>query len=90
MTYTNFDRHENMNDETRFEILSLIKEVSYSEEIEDETSFNIQNKLYGLFDGYLYTDLQIEALKLPTELASKIIRIFDICNRYPKLETLNQ
>lgn len=90
MNYTNFDRHENMNDETRFEILSLIKEVSYSEEIEDETSFNIQNKLYGLFDGYLYTDLQIEALKLPTELASKIIRIFDICNRYPKLETLNQ
>lgn len=90
MTYANFDRHENMNDETRFEILSLIKEVSYSEEIEDETSFNIQNKLYGLFDGYLYADLQIEALKLPTELASKIIRIFDICNRYPKLETLNQ
>lgn len=90
MNYTNFDRHENMNDETRFEILSLIKEVSYSEEIEDETSFNIQNKLYGLFDGYLYTDLQIEALKLPTELASKIVRIFDICNRYPKLETLNQ
>lgn len=90
MTYTNFNRHENMNDETRFEILSLIKEVSYSEEIEDGSSFNIQNKLYGLFDGYLYVDLQIEALKLPTELASKIIRIFDICNRYPKLETLNQ
>jgi hypothetical protein len=79
-----------MNDETRFQILSLIKEVSYSEEIKDETSFDIQNKLYGLFDGYLYADLQIEALQLPTELASKIMRIFDICNRYPKLETLNQ
>ena len=90
MTYTKFNRHENMNDETRFQILSLIKEVSYSEEIKDETSFDIQNKLYGLFDGYLYADLQIEALQLPTELASKIIRIFDICNRYPKLETLNQ
>jgi hypothetical protein len=90
MTYTKFNRHENMNDETRFQILSLIKEVSYSEEIKDETSFDIQNKLYGLFDGYLYADLQIEALQLPTELASKIMRIFDICNRYPKLETLNQ
>jgi hypothetical protein len=89
MNYTNFDRHENMNDETRFEILSLVKEVSYSEEIEDGLSFNIQNKLYGLFDGYLYADLQILALQLPTELASKITRIFDICNRYPKLETLN-
>jgi len=90
MSYTKFNRHENMNDETRFEILSLIKEVSYSEKIEDGLSFNIENKLYGLFDGYLYADLQIEALKLNIELASKIIRIFDICNRYPKLETLNQ
>jgi len=38
----------------------------------------------------LYADIQIEALELPTELASKVMRIFDICNRYPKLETLNQ
>jgi hypothetical protein len=90
MNYTNFNRHENMNDETRFEILSLIKEVSYSEEIGEDLSFSLQNKLYGLFDGYLYADIQIEALELPTELASKVMRIFDICNRYPKLETLNQ
>jgi hypothetical protein len=86
MSYTNFNRQENMNDKTRFEILSLIKEISYSEEIEDSLSFNLQNKLYGLFDGYLYADLQIEALQLPTELALKVMRIFDICNRYPKYE----
>jgi hypothetical protein len=86
MSYTNFNRHENMNDETRFEILTLIKEVSYSDEIEDGVSYNIQNMLYGLFDGYLYEELQVLALELPTEIASKITRIFDICNRYPKLQ----
>jgi hypothetical protein len=86
MSYTNFNRHENMNDETRFEILALIKEVSYSDEIEDGVSFNIENMLYGLFDGYLYEELQTLALELPTQIASKITRIFDICNRYPKLQ----
>lgn len=86
MSYTNFNRHENMNDETRFEILALIKEVSYSDEIEDGVSYNIQNMLYGLFDGYLYEELQVLALELPTQIASKITRIFDICNRYPKLQ----
>lgn len=86
MSYTNFNRQENMNDETRFEILSLIKEVSYSDEIKDGVSFNIENMLYGLFDGYLYEELQVSALQLPTQLASKVMRIFDICNRYPKYE----
>ena len=87
MSYTNFNRHENMNDETRFEILALIKEISYSEEIEDGVSFNIENMLYGLFDGYLYEELQVLALELPTQIASKITRIYDISNRYPKLQT---
>ncbi len=87
MSYTNFNRHENMNDETRFEILALIKEVSYSDEIEDGVSYNIQNMLYGLFDGYLYKELQVLTLELPTQIATKITRIFDICNKYPKLQT---
>jgi hypothetical protein len=87
MTYTRFDRHENMSGATRSEILSLIKKVSYSEKIEDDLSFNIQNRLYGLFDGYLYTDLQLLALQLPTDLGASVIKMYDICNRYPKIET---
>ena len=83
MSHTNFNRHQSMNEDTRFEILSLIKEISYSEEIESNLSHNVENSLYGLFDGYLYNDLQIEALQLPTELSSRVLRIFNICNEYP-------
>jgi hypothetical protein len=83
MRYSNFNRHENMDSETLTEIMSIIKELRFS----DESNFNIENKLYGLFDGYLYHDLQILALEhLSTDLASRICRIYDICNRYPKLE----
>ena len=85
MSYTNFDRHKFMTDETRTEIMEVIRELRYN----DYSSW-LENMMYGLFDGYLYAEIQIEALKLPTELASKVMRIFDICNRYPKLQTLNQ
>ena len=48
MNYTRFDRHANMNGEVRGEILDLIS---------DERDFNLTNMLYGLFDGYLYKEL---------------------------------
>jgi hypothetical protein len=89
MNYSTFNRQESMSEDTRFEIISLIKEIDYSDEIEDSLSFNLQNSLYGLFDGYLYEDLQLIALQLSTKLASNIIRIYNICNSYSKIETVN-
>lgn len=85
MSYTKFDRHSNMNEDTRFEILGLIKEVRLTDaDIDNSTLFNLENMLYGLFDGYLYENLQWYALELPSELESKVTRIYDICNKYPK------
>ena len=79
MSYTNFDRHEFMAAETRTEIMEVIRELR-----DNDHSRNLENMMYGLFDGYLYDDILLEALELPTELGSRIIRIFDICNRFPK------
>jgi len=82
MSYTRFNRHENMNGTTRREILDLISELRWSD------NDNLVNMLYGLFDGYLYSELQLLALELPTDLGAKIIRVYDICNRFPKMETV--
>lgn len=81
MSYTNFDRHEFMTAETRTEIMEVIRELR-----DNDHSRSLENMMYGLYDGYLYADIQIEALQLPTKMASKVMRIFDICNRYPKYE----
>lgn len=85
MTYTRFDRHENMSGATRSEILSLIKKVSNLKN--DQIADQLQNMLFGLFDGYLYDDIQLLALQLPTDLGASVIKMYDICNRYPKIET---
>jgi len=81
MSYTRFERHEFMTTETRSEIMDIIRELR-----DNDCSRNLENMMYGLFDGYLYAEIQIEALQLPTEMASKVMQIFDICNRYPKYE----
>lgn len=47
-----FDRHENMDSETRGEIMDLIIKFKLSE----FGDFDLVNSLYGLFDGYFYED----------------------------------
>ena len=93
MSYTQFNRHESMNSETREEIMNLIKEVRlyrYDLQDKDENHENIkvtrsiENSLYGLFDGYLYDSLQLNALKCHPYLTAKIVRIYHICSMYPK------
>ena len=70
MSYTRFDRHANMDGEVRGEILNLIS---------DERDFNLTNMLYGLFDGYLYKEL--DEVQNP-----KIQRILTIVREYPVLD----
>jgi len=93
MSYTQFNRHESMNSETREEIMNLIKEVRlYRYDLEKKSkdvniAASIENSLYGLFDGYLYDSLQLNALKCHPYLAAKIVRIYHICSMYPKSQT---
>ena len=84
MNYTKFNRHESMNAETQSEIMSLIREVR---DFESENIMHLENMLYGMFDGYLYEDVQLYALELPTVFCSKVIRVYNICKRYPISET---
>tara|TARA_A100001037_G_scaffold303591_1_gene337991 strand:- start:10832 stop:11101 length:270 start_codon:yes stop_codon:yes gene_type:complete len=83
-----------MDDQTRREVLDLINDVMlYKISLKEDGKtydssklYNLENELYGLFDGYLYEDLQLNALECSTELASRITRVYDICNRYPKVQ----
>ena len=83
MSYTRFNRHESMDSETRKEILDIISEVNL---LEMEKAFSFKNMLYGLFDGYLYDELQILALTLPTKMATRVMKVYFTCSRYPKSE----
>ena len=71
MNYIRFDRHQHMSGEVRSEILNLISEMR---------DFNISNMLYGLFDGYLYNELD-------NVKNSKLQSILAIVKKYPVLNS---
>jgi cytoplasmic iron level regulating protein YaaA (DUF328/UPF0246 family) len=87
MSYSRFNRHESMDSETLSEIMD-IKQEFYRKDIERNSDIrSLENMLSGLFDGYLYDKIQILALKLPTDLATRIMKVYFTCSKYPKSET---
>ncbi len=85
MEITRFDRHESMNDETRSEILQVIRTLSFS----DDSSFKLENYLYGLFDGYDYTPFILNSEDFKNikdkELTDRVTKILDEVNKYPRV-----
>ena len=76
-----------MDSETLSEIMDIKREF-YRKDIERNSDIrSLENMLCGLFDGYLYDEIQILALKLPTDLATRIMKVYFTCSRYPKSET---
>ena len=86
MEITHFDRHESMNDETRSEILQVIKKLSFS----NESSFTLENYLYGLFDGYDYTSIILNSEDFKKikdkDLIDRLKKILEVVNKYPRVE----
>lgn len=89
MLVPRFNRHENMSSETRHEILDIIGDLVFIE----ENTFNLENMLYGFFDGYDYADVIMESKELKEitsknpELAIRIASVCGIIDSYPKYES---
>ena len=80
MSYTKFNRHENMSMTTLSEIGDIIGEVRW------DSSFDLSNMLFGLYDGYLYEELLPLAEKeLDSELYNRIYGVLVVISNYPKL-----
>lgn len=77
--YTIFNRHEHMSAETLSEIGSILRDPY------DIQNFELINQLYGLYDGYLYDELLINAQDLPKDLYRRIIKVWAVVSKYPKL-----
>jgi hypothetical protein len=80
MSYTNFDRHANMDKETLFEIGDILNDVRW------DCSFDLTNELFGLYDGYLYDDLlTLAETELETTMYNRIEKVINIVSKYPKI-----
>ena len=80
MSYTNFDRHEHMESETRTEIMKIIRDITEYDRVRE-----LENMLYGLFDGYLYNKILTTSKKeVSSEIYERIKNVVKIVKKYPK------
>jgi len=80
MSYTNFDRHQHMESETRKEIMNIIGDI-----IDCGRVRRLENMLYGLFDGYLYDEILTTSKKeVSSEIHQRIKKVVKIVKKYPK------
>jgi hypothetical protein len=80
MDIIRFDRHSNMNETTTSEILKLTTEVMV-----EDGSQSLINSLYGLFDGYFYTDILQNTEGLSPETIARINKVVDVVKTYPAI-----
>ena len=71
--HKNFNRHELFNAGMMEDLGTVARELDSVEKFRD-VHFDLQNKLYGLYDGYLYSDLLALAREadLPNSTALKL------------------
>jgi hypothetical protein len=87
MNIQHFDRHAHMSQETLHEIHQCITELMH---IESDT-YNLNNWLFGLFDGFDYTEQIIsspelaEVTHINPALGARISAVCGAVESYPKI-----
>jgi hypothetical protein len=82
--YSLFNRRDNMDRETLKEIGSIIFDLEVDYGLSNK--FELINMLYGLYDGYLYDELILQASDIDDKnLFRRICKIWVVVNKYPTL-----
>ena len=79
-----------MDRETLREVGSIIDLARFGTEGDNGAgSWELINQLYGLYDGYLYDELLINAQDLPKDLYRRIIKVWAVVSKYPIISRCN-
>ena len=84
---TRFDRHESMDTTTLSDIMSVIRNLIDC----DFPTHQLENYLYGAFDGYDYSEIVLDSQVLKDvkcvnpELGVQISNIFTKIKNYPRI-----
>jgi hypothetical protein len=88
MSTTHFNRHEIFT-ATEMKLVSQTIELVMFSEVKDslELKFTLENMLYGLYDGYLYSDILIIAMEFSQEIYENVLELYKfIDNKLEELE----
>ena len=83
MNYQKFDRYEVLN---TIELLkaqsALISDVVDYQSENDIHDFEFINQLYGIYDGYLYSELLLTAMNYPSEIYERVLDTYRLIDEW--------
>jgi hypothetical protein len=79
-TVLRFDRHELFNGDMLREHSELIEDVMGWGVENDQRFDTLLNYLYGVYDGFFYSDIAELAEELPEHLCTKVIDLYNLLN----------
>ena len=89
MNYLRFNRHENFDAALMDRVANVLNMVEDHHIDTNQSLFgSLSNMLFGLYDGYLYDDLQMQAMEYPfpiysecVDIVSEILKRIDVHER---------
>lgn len=74
-----FNRHEIFTEEMMRTLSGIITDLMYTGGL---SNFNLINYLYGMYDGYLYTNILLTAMEYPSDIYERVLDLYrEIDNR---------
>ena len=83
MNYRKFDRHEVLNTvELMKDQSALISDVVDYQSENDIHDFEFINQLYGIYDGYLYSELLLTAMNYPSDIYERVLDTYRLISEF--------
>jgi hypothetical protein len=76
MNALRFNRHELFTTEMLSETSRIINTVQWHQIDNDIQDYGFINSLYGLYDGYLYTNILLQAMEYPSEIYERVLNLY--------------
>jgi hypothetical protein len=75
MNYQRFDRHSLFTLDMLSDHMTLIRDVQTYQMENDIDGFNFTNILYGVFDGFLYDELESLSMDYPKDIVERVTQL---------------
>ena len=82
MNYRTFNRYELFTPEMMSAHMNLISDVMDYQMENEVSDFDFINSLYGIYDGYLYSELLVSAMNYPSNIYERVLDTYRLIDEW--------
>jgi len=82
MNYRTFNRYELFTPEMMKAQMNLISDVMDYQMENEISDFDFINQLYGIYDGYLYSDILMRGMNYPSDIYERVLDTYRLIDEW--------